>query len=377
MNAVIQTNRYADGRLFLDVRGAYTEQPYLRRPRARPVFKLHAATTWPQLWAMVQRELKKAGYSMSSIRLYRQVLRQLRDSGLSTPARATRAYLKNYIHDVASDRPSWSWIATNISVLRTVFDKMAGYSATVGLATPKRPSRLPETLHQHQIMDILKAAQTIRDQLLLGLLYGCGLKVGELCSLRWRDVDLETERLRVEFARQTRTRHLDIPPALIPILRRGTEECSSDSFIFLGRKADTHLSTRAVEQVLKRACGRAQITLTTSCMVLRHSFAVHCLDMGMSIIEVRNALGHKSVETTIIYEACIPDRDENHPFTQMRRCYREYMKPTAIPQASSIAGLQLPFRDERQSAIERANEFYRALKARVVGQFLTLIARSP
>jgi integrase len=103
----------------------------------------------------------------------------------------------------------------NISVLRTVFDKLAGRDLTRHLTTPKRNFPLPEVLSQEAVRDLLAAATSTRDQLILGLLYGCGLKVGELRTLTWADIDAAVTTLRVRYGRN-RQRNLEIPPDLQP-----------------------------------------------------------------------------------------------------------------------------------------------------------------
>ena len=178
----------------------------MRPPPARPVLQLQASMTWPQFWHCVSGELRRRGYSVNSLQLYRQVLRGLRDAGLHRPAAISPSWVRGHIESIACRGASWSWIAANICIIRTAFDKLAGCRLTTGLRTPKRPHCLPRFLYQHEALEILRAARTIRDQLLLGLLYGCGLKVGELCALRWHDVGIQQRRLRIVFARGTRTR---------------------------------------------------------------------------------------------------------------------------------------------------------------------------
>ncbi len=77
----------------------------------------------------------------------------------------------------------------NIPVLRSVFDKLGGLSIACHFVTPKRPLPLPEILSSNEVRRVLAAAPSTRNQLLLGLLYGCGLKVSEACRLKWADVD--------------------------------------------------------------------------------------------------------------------------------------------------------------------------------------------
>ena len=91
---------------------------------------------------------------------------------------------------------SWSWTATHISALRTVFDKLGGMTLTAAMPTPKRPRRLHDVLSPDEVAHLLRAAGSTRDRLAILLLYGCGLKTSEACGLRWEDVDIAWRRPR-------------------------------------------------------------------------------------------------------------------------------------------------------------------------------------
>ena len=201
----------------------------------------------------------------------------------------------------------------NISVFRSVFDKIFGLSVATSLQTPRRPRPLPTILSPAEARKVLASACTTRDQLLLGLLYGSGLKIGEACRLRWRDVDTASGSLRVTFARNSRQRTVPLADDLLPVLTLGVNRCPPDTYIFQGRREETHLSTRMAELVVQRASRESGVIKPVTGMILRHSFAVHCLENGATIREVQVLLGHESLETTMIYQRCILPADASSP----------------------------------------------------------------
>ena len=81
--------------------------------------------------------------------------------------------------------------ACNGSTNGSAFDKMCGCALTLGLESPRRPKRLPVVLSQEEIMRLLEAAPSLRDKLLLGLMYATGARVSEAVRLRWRDFDFD------------------------------------------------------------------------------------------------------------------------------------------------------------------------------------------
>jgi integrase len=198
------------------------------------------------------------------------------------------------------------WLSVNISVLRTVMDKLGGLAVTEGLRTPKRPRRIPELLKPAEARRLIEAAPTLRDRFLLSVLYGCGLKVGEACGLKWEDVDLAASRFRVNFAGGTRQRWIEFPPALAPLLAAGATSCQGTDYILAGAKQGAHLTPRMAERIVKRAVGAAGLPEMVTCMTLRHSYAVERLRAGLSVRDVQERLGHLTLETTLEYRRCIP-----------------------------------------------------------------------
>ena len=382
------------------------------QPSASPaLLDRYKNQTWPQFWNILYKELENRGYERSSITLYRQVLRKLRDFGITNPGMVNAARAKDYIIKLTETSASWSWVGTNISVLRNTFDKLGGRTITSGLSTPKRPKALPTILSSDEVEKILESAPSIRDQLLLGLMYGCGLKVGEVCRLRWQDVDLPGNMLNVRHGENglppKKHRKLSIPQGLVAVLARGVSECPPDGYIFQGRKKDTHLSIRMAELILRKAVRKTEIPKVISCMTLRHTYAVHQLENHINIREIQEQLGHKSVETTLPYQRCIlpkldktplglvrelmrkksdPDRTESGLVSTglphqakahragwtLRKPRQAKTSPLSIPKTSSLEGLQLPFvEDNTLSLKKRSWEFYQTLKIRLRERFLT------
>ena len=345
---------------------------------------------WPSFWQQVQTELRKVHFQGSTLKVYRQVLRGFSRFARTPPARTTSRDVMDYLgHLVTGDhRPlpsdlrspsstlcpptSAAWLSVNISVLRTSLDKLGGLSVTEGVRTPKRPRRLPEFLKPAQAACIIEAAPTLRDRLLLGLLYGCGLKVGETCGLRWSDVDLSTGRVRVSFAAATRQRWVEYPEALTPVLKAGVVACEPSQYIFAGAVSAKPLTTRMAERVLKKAVRAAGLPETITCMTLRHAYAIERLRAGVPVHELRERLGHESIETTLEYVRCIPkevvspaerldigpiELDQNEDATGMP------IRPVELP--GSVLALPIPLVPDTEPA-----PFVEQMRMRLADRFL-------
>lgn len=187
------------------------------------------------------------------------------------------------------------------------------------LASPKKDHPLPSYLPVDEMFRLLDApppdsAAGLRARAMLEVLYSCGLRVSELVSLDWDDVDDNLEVIRVQGKGNTERvvpigrRALDslaryraqIPSLLTPKKRGDSPRPPSCPAVFLNRRGG-RLTTRSVARSVAdyaRACG---ISLKTSPHALRHSFATHLLEAGADLRAIQELLGHASLSTTQKY----------------------------------------------------------------------------
>ena len=131
------------------------------------------------------------------------------------------------------------------------------------------------------------------------------MKVAEVCALRWRDVRIARNEIRVMGGRGARTRSVVLPRDLLPVLREGTARCRGDDYVFRGKWREGHLGPRMAQLIVRRAAREAGIVKPVTCMTLRHTFAALALEDGWSVRRVQEALGHRSVKTTMRYYRCM------------------------------------------------------------------------
>ena len=178
-------------------------------------------------------------------------------------------------------------------------------------ATPKTTSRLPGVLSQQQVGELLDAPDTstpsgLRDRAILEVLYGAGLRVSELSSMRTADYDADHNAFIVR-GKGDRERVALLGRAAHHWLRRylrdarpALQSSKSKDWLWLNRFGGP-LSTRAVQISVRRYADRAGLPQDVHPHLLRHSFATHMLDGGADVRVVQELLGHSSVSTTQIY----------------------------------------------------------------------------
>jgi integrase len=171
-----------------------------------------------------------------------------------------------------------------------------------------RKRKLPKTLTRDEVqrlfaMPNLAAPTGLRDRCMMELMYRAGLRVGEVCNLRPRDVDIDAGTIRIWDGKGgDGTAYFDPEPIRVLLEQwKATRRKLPKSDYFFCTLKGGRISSRAVEQMFKRRSGKAAIESRCTPHVLRHTFATELLDEGFTIREVQEALRHADVSTTMIY----------------------------------------------------------------------------
>jgi integrase/recombinase XerC len=202
-----------------------------------------------------------------------------------------------------------------LSALKTFFrflkKKGLRSDSLASLVTPKFDKKLPAFFTHDQIEKLLGAPDLLwaegrmseefwlRDKAILELLYGSGIRVGELVGLRWKDVAWEEGCIRV-VGKGGRGRLSPLGDPGMAALRNLRRRQSDDSPPFRNLRG-RGLSARAVQLLLKKYLAYTGLPLTGTPHSFRHTYATHLLDADADLRTVQELLGHKNLSTTQIY----------------------------------------------------------------------------
>ena len=183
MPTAFPVGAYNHGLPYLPARGRYAPHLALEDRLDAPRLKFDLQRQRPsprEFLACVVQEMKVRYYQSSTVRTYRNALAKfLRWCGC-TPHRLNREHVRSYLELLVNRGGSHSWIGHNLLAIRTAFDKLCGLSLTLGLEAPRKPKRLPPILSTQEVTHLLQAAPSLRDKLLLGLIYGTGMRASEV-----------------------------------------------------------------------------------------------------------------------------------------------------------------------------------------------------
>jgi integrase/recombinase XerC len=250
--------------------------------------------------------------------------------GITGPDGVDRRVLRRYLASLTTRQRAKRTIARTASSLRRYFGWLvrSGALATdpsLRLSAPKGDARLPHVLKAdelHRLLDEPLAAAAedppavrCRDDAVLELLYGSGLRVSELCALRVDDVDTSSRWITV-LGKGSKERRVPLSApatrALQSWLERRGELGGLTDALFSNRRGHP-LTPRDVRRILDH-----RSPVPTHPHALRHTFATHLLDGGADLRAVQELLGHADLATTQIYTHVSRERlrsvfDATHP----------------------------------------------------------------
>ena len=168
------------------------------------------------------------------------------------------------------------------------------------LLRPKKSRNLPNVLSQAEIIDILRCTKNLKHRLVLGLLYSSGLRIGELLSLRVKDLNIDRKQLFVHSGKGKKDRVSILSEGILPLLSNYLMSYKPTYFLIEGHDGNKY-SAESVRAFLKTSCKRAGIKKRVTPHMLRHSFATHMMEDGIDVRYIQELLGHSRPETTMIY----------------------------------------------------------------------------
>jgi site-specific recombinase XerD len=257
--------------------------------------------------------------------------------GVSGPEDVDRTLLRRYVAHLSTRRYAKRSIARKVSALRRYFawaartDRIQADPSS-GLSAPRGEGRLPRVLRQDELVTLLDdppatvagddPAVRARDDAVLELLYGSGLRIGELCALGPADLDLDRGRALV-WGKGGKQRAVPLSAPAITALRawidgprRSVAAGGADiDALFLNRRGH-RLTPRDARRIVDR-----RAAAPTHPHALRHTFATHLLDGGADLRAVQELLGHADLATTQRYTHVSRERlrsvyDATHPRAQ-------------------------------------------------------------
>lgn len=226
---------------------------------------------------------------------------------------------KNYVSYLSMQNYASSSIQRHLSSLNSFYNYLLKQEIIrdnffVNVSAPKKEKRLPKMIKESEIMMLFEACDLenklgYRNYCILGCLYGCGLRVSELCNMQIKDIDFVARIIRIH-GKGSKDRNVVMYEELAESLKHYistfrvellyNSKDTENRFVFLNKNGTqlTRVGVRKILDKLVADCGEA---FQISPHMLRHSFATALLNNGADMRSVQELLGHESLSTTQIY----------------------------------------------------------------------------
>ena len=226
------------------------------------------------------------------------------------PTELDEEQIKDYLYELQqrSKTPSQTYFKHTVYGLRFMLKGEGLPYSHLHLPSIKKEKKLPTVLSKAEVWRMLKTAVLLKHKILIGLLYGCGLRCMEVRSVRLKDLDFDRKMLHVVQSKGRKDRYVPLSDHLIRGLKKYILAERPAEWLFNGKPSeraggdfDNRYSQRGVQWAVNRIAKDAGITKEVSVHTLRHTYACHLLEEGMNIVTLKELMGHANIETTMGY----------------------------------------------------------------------------
>ena len=259
------------------------------------------------------------GLSKNTIQSYESDIYQLYQWNISKNKKRITEIKKidtsQYISYLFSQNLKSTSVNRKISSLKTFFNfllkkKLINANPFADQIMPKKPISLPKSISEDDVVKLLDAPKSdsligLRDKAMLELLYASGVRISELVNIKFSDLDLERNIIKV-FGKGSKERLVpfgeDAAQCISAYIdeRKKNKDIASIKYIFLNNRG-SKISRHAFWHRLKEYCLEIGLKRDISPHTLRHAFATHLLNRGADLRSVQVLLGHSDLSTTQIY----------------------------------------------------------------------------
>ena len=253
--------------------------------------------------------LKLQGKSQKTIDAYSRAIRRARDYFDCCPDKITPKQFESYFAQLV-DTHSWSTVKIDRLGLqffwRFVLERDWHW---INIVKPPKVKSIPDILTVSEVERIIGKTRKLRYRVFLLTTYSMGLRLEEALSLQVRDIDAERKQVHIRRGKGHKDRMVPLPNLTLQALRELWKRHRHPHFLFPNttgslktiQKARTHMDKGGAQQAMKQVVKECGIAKKVSIHSLRHSYATHLLEHGLSLRHIQAILGHANPATTARY----------------------------------------------------------------------------
>lgn len=259
------------------------------------------------LQSKLEQSFSINGKAKSTLNNYLRCLAHLALHYNRSPEKLSVENIQDYLYycQKLHKTPSESFFKHTIFGLRAAYKVMGMEAKRVALPQVKRDLKLPAVLSQEEVKRLLLAPKYLKHRLILGMLYGCGLRSYELCNLKLADIDFDRRTVFIPKKKGKIDRYVPLSKHLIRGLKKYIKTETPQTYLFNSQVTKDGkargLTTNGIQWVIKENRSKIGSCKKITAHTLRHSFATHLLEYGVDIVSLKELLGHAHIEMTLTY----------------------------------------------------------------------------
>jgi site-specific recombinase XerD len=245
--------------------------------------------------------LQLKGFTNRTINNYVASVAALSAFHKRSPLELSQAEIRKfYLHELNDKKMAARTINLHMASLKTFYNLMApGSKVMDGITRLKCPRHLPALLDTNEVNKLIDSINNLKHKAAVSLLYSAGLRLSECIALKPHHIESGRMKIRVEQGKGKKDRYTILSQRALLLLREYFKAYKPERWLFEGRKG--HLHPRMLNKILCTATAKAKINKPVTPHTLRHCFATHLLEQGVSLQVIQQFLGHSSIKTTTIY----------------------------------------------------------------------------
>jgi len=245
--------------------------------------------------------LQLKGFSQRTITNYVASVAALSAFHKRSPLALTQDDIRTfYLHEINVKKLAARTVNLHMAALKTFYNLMAPESTVMnGISRVKCPKDMPVILHTQEVRRLIEAIHNLKHKAIVTLLYSSGLRLMECATLKPHHIESRSMKIRIEQGKGKKDRYTILSHRALLLLREYFQAFRPKKWLFEGRYG--HMHQRTIGKIVSDAAIKARIDKRVTPHTLRHCFATHRLEQGVSLQVIQQLLGHSSIKTTTIY----------------------------------------------------------------------------
>lgn len=250
-------------------------------------------------------EMKITGYSKETIKTYTFALNQLFDHFKKLPSQITSEEIKIFLIHKRNQNLSQSTLRMYGYAIKYFYDKILIRDIKIPYIATKKPKSLVlDVLTVAEVLKLINKAPDLKIQTIIMTFYGTGIRLSELISLRLENIDSEQMRIKV-LGKGNKERYVKLSDSLLKQFRKYWKVFKPIEYLFEAKWPKDVFAhqyhTTSIQKRFSLAKKAAGISTKGGPHILRHAYATHMIEGGVSVVVLQRLLGHSTIRATLVY----------------------------------------------------------------------------